>query len=117
MKRMLSVHPGAFLAASFSLGRESCAVLADVALPPSPAALRASTSPVEGEVMCRLPPPHLSPGGRGRARSARVRGEPPRCITRASTALTRRGSRVHDRPLGIPPGSSKFKCKVPIQPA
>jgi hypothetical protein len=47
-----------------------------VALPPSPAALRASTSPVEGEVMCVPPPLRLSPGGRGRARSERVRGAP-----------------------------------------
>jgi hypothetical protein len=42
--------------------------LTSVALPPSPAALRASTSPIEGEVMCVLRPLHLSAGGRGRAR-------------------------------------------------
>ncbi len=36
-----------------------------------------ATSPIEGEVKCALPPLHLSPGGRGRARSARMRGETP----------------------------------------
>ena len=41
----------------------------DVALPPSPAALRASTSASGGEAEL-----HLSPGGRGRTRSVRVRG-------------------------------------------
>ena len=33
------------------------------------------TSPVKGEVKRRRPAHHLSPGGRGRAHSARVRGE------------------------------------------
>jgi hypothetical protein len=34
-----------------------------------------AASPVEGEVRCELPPLRLSPGGRSRARSARVRWE------------------------------------------
>jgi hypothetical protein len=39
-----------------------------------------ATSPIEGEVMCALPPLHLSPCGRGRAQMSPGEGETPRYL-------------------------------------
>jgi hypothetical protein len=92
----------------------------NVALPPSPAALRASTSPVKGVVTCALRPLHLSPGGRGRTRKRPGEGGTTALfLSSAATrcACKRGAATLTRRPAGVDlsrQGSGDVRVSAPM---